>query len=291
MKIAVVQMHIEKEKYKNLETAEIFIKQAVENKAKLVILPEMFNCPYETKNFPLYAEEDGGTFWRQLSDIAKRYHIYFIAGSVPECTKEHKIYNTSYVFDPKGTQIAKHRKMHLFDIDVTDGQSFRESDTLTAGNAVTVFDTPFGKMGLCICYDIRFPELCRIMALEGAKAIFVPAAFNMTTGPAHWEILFRTRALDNQVYMIGAAPARQEDSNYISYGNSIAVDPWGNILHRFDKEEGIFFCDLDFEKVEQIRKELPLLKHRRTDIYTLYTLVKQEERRDSGEFSENKRNL
>jgi predicted amidohydrolase len=124
-------------------------------------------------------------------------------------------------------------------------------------------------MGICICYDIRFTELSRIMALEGANIIIVPGAFNMTTGPAHWEILFRTRALDNQVYTIGVAPARQQYSNYISYGNSIAVSPWGKVLTRLSEKEEIAYCDIDLKEINKVRKQLPILAHRRSDIYTL----------------------
>lgn len=143
-----------------------------------------------------------------------------------------KIYNTSFVFDRSGNQIVRHRKMHLFDIRVDGGQSFCESDTFSAGEDITVFDTEFGKMGLIICFDIRFPELTRLEAFKGAQAVFVPAAFNMTTGPAHWELSFRARALDNQVFMVGCAPARDENAFYVSYANSIVTGPWGDVLAR-----------------------------------------------------------
>ena len=269
MKLAVIQMHVAKEKEKNLQTAQGYIQSAAEKGADMVLLPEMFCCPYLAVNFPVYAEEEGGDTWQYLSAMAKKHHIYMVAGSVPEKTKENQVYNTSYVFDPEGRQIAKHRKVHLFDIEIKGGQCFRESDTLTAGQEVTVFGTEFGRFGLCICYDIRFPELSRLMVLEGAQAILVPGAFNMTTGPAHWEILFRTRAFDNQVYCIGAAPAREEKSDYVSYGNSIAVSPWGEVLHRLTEQEGMFLCELDMDYVEKVRRELPLLKHRRTDLYTI----------------------
>ena len=125
--------------------------------------------------------------------------IWLVGGSLPELEGD-RVYNTSYVFDPEGRQVAKHRKMHLFDIDVAGGQSFRESATLSPGEQVTVFDTPWGRMGLCICFDLRFEELCRLMVLEGARVLLAPAAFNMTTGPAHWELLLRQRAVDNQCF-------------------------------------------------------------------------------------------
>ncbi|WP_045516648.1 nitrilase-related carbon-nitrogen hydrolase, partial [Clostridium sporogenes] len=169
----------------------------------------------------------------------------------------------------KGALITKHRKIHLFDIDVKGGVTFKESDTLTAGNKITLFDTPWGKLGVMICYDIRFPELSRIMALKGAKIIFTPAAFNMTTGPAHWDTLFKSRALDNQIYMVGVAPARNENSNYISYGNSLIASPWGNIVGRLGAEENILFSEIDLDYENKIREELPLLRHIRKDIYRL----------------------
>lgn len=269
MKVAMVQMLVKENKLKNLEVAAEFIKKSVEEKVDMVILPEMFNCPYQTSNFPTYAEEEGGESYGWLSSLAKEHKVYLVAGSVPERDVEGKIFNTSYVFDREGNKIAKHRKMHLFDIQVEGGQCFKESDTLTAGKDVTVFDTEFGKIGLAICYDFRFPELVRLMVDEGAKMVVVPAAFNMTTGPAHWSILFRTRALDNQVYTVGVAPARDTSSCYTSYGNSMLVSPWGEVLVQMDEKEGMAIETLDFDYVDKVRKELPLLAHRRKDIYSL----------------------
>ena len=165
--------------------------------------------------------------------------------------------------------IAKHRKMHLFDIDVKGGQTFRESATLTAGDTVTVFDTEFGKMGLCICFDIRFPELGRLMALKGAKVIFVPAAFNETTGPAHWELNFRSRALDNQCWYVGTSSALDPYANYHAWGHSILVSPWGAVIEQLDETPGQMVNAIDLELADDIRAQLPLLSARRTDVYTL----------------------
>jgi len=261
-------MPVVEDKLKNIEKAEDYLKELMDHKIDLAVLPEMFYCPYQTHCFPAYAEEEGGVSWQKLSDMAAAFGIYLAAGSMPEKDEESRIYNTAFVFDRQGRQVAKHRKMHLFDINVSGGQYFKESDTLTAGDQVTVFDTEFGRMGLCICYDFRFPELARLMADDGAKVILVPAAFNMTTGPAHWEIMFRQRAVDNQVFTIGAAPARDESSSYISWGHSIAVDPWGKVLVQLDEKEGYTVQTLDLSEVEKIRRELPLLAHRRPDIYT-----------------------
>ncbi len=271
-KIAVIQMHVEEDKLKNISNAGEFVRKAAAQGADIAVLPEMFNCPYKTSNFPIYAEEEGGECYRLLSELAKELRVYLVAGTMPEKDSEGKVYNTSYVFDRQGRKIGKHRKMHLFDIDVKGGQYFKESDTLTAGNTVNVFETEFGRIGLAVCYDFRFPELARLMVEEGAKAIIVPAAFNMTTGPAHWEVMFRSRAIDNQVYTIGTAPARDENSCYTSYGNSIIVSPWGEVKLRMDEKEGIALETLDFDYVEKVREQLPLLVQRRKDIYRLIKL-------------------
>lgn len=274
IKVAAIQMPTVTDKMQNVRTAGIYLEKIKDEKADFVIFPEMFCCPYQTQNFPVYAEEEGGPVWQQLSEYAKQYGIYLIGGSMPEKDAEGKVYNTSYIFDRQGKQIGKHRKVHLFDIDVTGGQTFKESDTLTAGDHDTVFDTEFGRMGVMLCFDIRFPELARMMVNDGAKAIFVPAAFNMTTGPAHWELSFRTRALDNQIYMIGCAPMRDESAGYISWGHSIVTDPWGRVIDMLDEKEGVLLTELDLDYEEQVREELPLLKSRRKDMYRLEKLCK-----------------
>lgn len=267
MRIAALQLNVSDSINENLNNVEHLISKIIDQDVDLVILPEMFICPYQVHLFERYSQAEGDTIWQRLSLIAKKYNIYLVAGSVPESDNQH-IYNTSYVFDPTGLQIAKHRKIHLFDIDVENGQSFKESDTLSVGYSPTIFDTPFGKMGLCICYDFRFPELSRIMIDEGAKVIIVPAAFNMTTGPSHWNILFRTRALDNQVFTIGVAPARNPSSGYTSWGHSLVASPWGEIIDQLRHSEDILIVDLDLDLVSKIRKELPLLEHRRHDVYS-----------------------
>lgn len=274
IKVAAIQMPTLTDKMQNVRTAGIYLEKIKDEKPDFVILPEMFCCPYQTQNFPVYAEEEGGPVWQQLSEYANQYGIYLIGGSMPEKDAEGKVYNTSYIFDRQGKQIGKHRKVHLFDIDVTGGQTFKESDTLTAGDHDTVFDTEFGRMGVILCFDIRFPELARMMVNDGAKAIFVPAAFNMTTGPAHWELSFRTRALDNQIYMIGCAPMRDEYAGYISWGHSIVTDPWGRVIDMLDEKEGVLLTELDLDYEEQVREELPLLKSRRKDMYRLEKLCK-----------------
>src|SRR5574338_120581 len=214
---ALIQMRVTADKAENLHSAEKWIQHCASQGAALVMLPEMFCCPYDSAGFPKYAEPQGGAIWQFLQTVAGEQHITLVGGSMPEIDEAGRIYNTCFIFDPLGRQIGRHRKMHLFDIDVSGGQQFRESDTLSPGNQITVVDTAFGKLGVAICYDVRFPELARLMALQGAKILAYPGAFNMTTGPAHWEILFRTRALDNQVFTLGCAPARNVNAGYVSY--------------------------------------------------------------------------
>lgn len=269
IRTAVLQTPVSPEKQENLDRVAEVLERDFLRDVDLVTLPEMFACPYDTEVFPEYAEPEGGPSWKFMSDLAAKKKIYLSAGSMPEIDSEGHIYNTAYVFDREGKQIAKHRKVHLFDIDIEGGQAFRESATLTAGNKATVFDTEFGKMGLCICYDIRFPELARIMADQGAKVILCPGAFNLTTGPAHWELLYRTRAVDNQVYYIATSPARDMDASYVAYGHSMVVDPWGIIISEMGDKAQMRVVDIDLDRIDEVREQLPLMKHRRKDIYEL----------------------
>ncbi len=231
------------------------------------MLPEMFNCPYENNLFSQYAEtEEQGETIEAVANAAAKHGIYIFGGSIPELD-DNNIFNTCFVFDREGKIIGKHRKVHLFDINVPDKITFKESETLSAGNQVTVVQTDLSRIGVAICYDMRFPELFRLMLDQRAQVIVIPAAFNMVTGPAHWELLIRSRALDNQVYLAAAAPARNETASYVAYGNSMIVGPWGDIIARADEKEGIIFAQIDLERKLQINNELPVLKHRRTDLY------------------------
>lgn len=268
MKLALLQMAVGEQKQENLHHAWNMVKDAAQQGAQLAVLPEMFLCPYENESFVRSAEAAGGTAWQTLSRTAAENHIWLVGGSFPEKDGEH-LYNTCFVFDPRGRQAARHRKMHLFDIDVEGGQSFRESDTFSVGNNVTVFHTEFGKIGVCICFDLRFPELAGLMTQQGAQMLVVPAAFNMTTGPAHWELLFRQRAVDNQLFTAGVAPARDEAASYVSYANSILCSPWGTVLARAGSDEACLLYDVDFSQNDAVRRQLPLLSAKRTDIYEL----------------------
>lgn len=267
MKIVQIQSHVYSEKMDNLEQLEVRLRELDGQKPDLVMLGEMFCCPYETSLFPPYAEDEGGPVWSRLSSLAREHGIYLAAGSVPERDEAGKVYNTAYVFDRDGRQIAKHRKVYMFDIQVEGGQHFRESETLTPGDACTVFDTEFGKIGLCICFDFRFPELARRMVLEGARLILVPAAFNMTTGPAHWELMFRSRAVDNQCFVAGTSCARDMQANYVAWGHTLLVSPWGDVIEEMGEEEGVIVNTIDLSYADKVRRELPLLSARREEVY------------------------
>ena len=273
MKVSLLQMKTAATPAENIIKIKEMLKQAKAEGADMAVLPEMCCCPYENSAFVEFAMPYNSPFLLEIAETAKELGLYVVAGSVPEADGK-KIYNTSFVYNAKGECIARHRKVHLFDINVPGGQYFMESDTFTPGKDITTFDTPWGKFGVIICYDIRFPEMSRLTAYNPdpyskTRGIIVPAAFNMTTGPAHWEISFRMRALDQQIFMIGCAPARDANSSYTAWGHSIITDPWGAVVEQMDEKEGILTVELDLEKVEKVREQLPLLKHNRTDLYRL----------------------
>ena len=266
MRVSVIQMAVKQDKEENLRRAGELVRRAAAEGCDLAVLPEMFCCPYSNRCFRPYAEEEGGRVWQFLSRLARETGIWLVGGSMPEL-EEGRVYNTGYVFDREGKQAARHRKVHLFDVNIRGGQVFRESETLSPGNEITVFDTEFGPVGLCICFDFRFQELAKEMADRGARLLVVPAAFNMTTGPAHWGLMFRQRAVDNQVFTLGAAPARDEGAEYVSYANSILCDPWGSILARAGSGEEILTGEVEFDRLDQIRAQLPIRAARRADLY------------------------
>ena len=266
-KIGLCQMTVGNDKIHNLQRAKRMMEQAIQQGAEVVALPEMFNCPYHQTQLPRFAEtEPGGETVNFLADLAREYKCYLVGGSIPEREGD-RLYNTSFVFSREGHIIAKHRKVHLFDVDIPGGIRFQESAALYPGEKPTSFQTHFGRFGLAICYDIRFPELFRLLVAEDVKLAIVPAAFNMTTGPAHWDVLFRARAIDNQIFMAGISPARDEKSSYVAYGHSLVVDPFGNIIWQAGAGETVGVVSVDLDLVEKTRRELPLLKHRRLDLY------------------------
>lgn len=266
-KTAICQIRTELDQGQTMKKAEGMVREAAENGAQVVCLPEMFNCPYSKKYFRTIAVQGHESSVKAMSSWARENRIVLIGGSVPE-TEDGKIYNTCFVFNEKGEQIARHRKIHLFDVDIP-GMCFRESDTFTSGRDITVFDTRYGRFGVAICFDVRFPELFRAMAKRGAQMIFLPAQFNMKTGPVHWEMSLRMRAVDNEVFFAGASAARHEGFSYECWGHSMVVDPFGPILAAADEKEQILYAEIDLSRTEVVRAQLPTFNCLREDIYAV----------------------
>ncbi len=267
--IALCQMMTGPSKAENLARAGKMINQACQRNVDLVILPEVFNCPYQADLFPLYAETYPGPTTDFLSTMAREKGVGIVGGSIIEQSAQGKLYNSSFVFDEHGNLIGRHRKIHLFDVDMPGRITFKESDTLSPGNNITLIKFKHMTFGLLICYDIRFPEISRALALEGADLLIIPAAFNLTSGPLFWELMIRSRAVDQQVFVAAAAPATNSEAYYQAWGHSMVVDPWGRTIAMADDREQIVFAELDFSISQQVRLEVPVLKHRRTDLYDI----------------------
>lgn len=263
VKLALCQMKVSfKSKSRNINKAIQMIGEASFKGADLAILPEMFNCP--SKDYSDFAESlDDSETLEAISKAAKKYNIYVLAGSIPERTEDsEKIYNTSVLFDDNGKVIAVHRKIHLYDNNLSWPFSYKESDFLSPGNQITVVDTKFAKIGIGICYDISFIEVSRIMALKGAKILIFPGNFNLVNGSTHWDLLFRSRASDNQVFTVGVGSTLNG-----TYGHSLVVNPYGEIVAQADYEEEVLIHEIDLDDIDKARDDFPILEHRREDIY------------------------
>eukprot|EP00884_Botryococcus_braunii_P018117 jgi/Botrbrau1/498/Bobra.110_2s0128.1 len=270
VKIALCQTLTGPDKKENVETATKAIKEAARNGAGLVVLPEMWNCPYGNESFPIFAEDiDGGASEsaKALSEAAAASKVVLVGGSIPEKSGG-KLYNTCLIFGRDGKLLGRHRKVHLFDIDIPGRITFRESDTLTPGGDITVVDADGYRLGVGICYDIRFPELAMLYAARGVQLLVYPGAFNMTTGPAHWELLQKARAVDNQLFVAACSPARNPDASYQAWGHSTIVGPFGEILGTTDEQPGIVYAELDLGEVDTRRQNMPLQSQKRWDLYT-----------------------
>jgi len=267
-KIALVQLRVTANKAENLKSCAKLVKEAAQKGAQLVALPECFNSPYGVDFFPEYAEQiPSGESCAALSKCALDNKVYLVGGSIPEKGEAAKLYNTCTVWNPKGELIARHRKVHLFDIDVPGKITFQESKTLSPGSELTTVKTDLCHLGIGICYDLRFAEMAQIYRNRGCDLIIYPGAFNMTTGPAHWQILQQGRAVDNQLYVATVSPARDKSSGYVAWGHSMVVNPWGKILAEAGEPEEIVYADIDLNYKEEIRSSIPLTRQRRTDLY------------------------
>lgn len=277
VKLACIQLASGSDKAANLRNAAAQVAKAAASGSKIVVLPECFNSPYGCKFFPEYAEtllpsppsKDQAPSFHALSAMAAENNVYLVGGSIPEfnpSTEKH--YNTSLIFGPDGKLLSSHRKVHLFDIDIPGGITFKESDVLSPGNKVTIIDIPeYGKIAVAICYDVRFPELATIAARKGAFALIYPGAFNLTTGPLHWRLLGQARAMDNQLYVALCSPARDMSADYHAWGHSLVVDPMAQVVVEAEEHETIVEWVLEGDKIATTRKNIPLNAQRRFDVY------------------------
>lgn len=267
MRVAVVQMNSRDDKPANLAKAEALLAEAAARGAELVVLPELWSYLGPKDRHARVAEPIPGPTSDFLGGIARRHRLWLVAGSYLEAVADQpRLFNTCLVLSPAGEIVARYRKLHLFDVDV-GGHSYRESATMAAGGEVVATELNGVKVGLTICYDLRFPEIYRRLAVGGAKIITVPSAFTRETGKDHWEVLLRSRAIENQVFILAAAQVGSHPPGRACYGNALIADLWGVVLARAGYQECVVTAELDLEYLEQVRKELPSLEHRRTDLF------------------------
>jgi predicted amidohydrolase len=266
--VALAQMNSRDDKQANIDSALSLIDSAAVSGARLVALPEVWTYFGPEEGNAAAADTVPGSLTGILAERAARHGIYLHAGSILERVEgEPKVFNTSIVFNPQGEIIARYRKIHLFDVDIEADTSYRESATVGAGDEIVTFDLDGVTVGLAICYDLRFPELIRILALRGAKVIVLPAAFAMATGRDHWETLIRARAIENGVYMLAPGQWGTHPPGLWCYGRSMIVDPWGNVVARASDVTGIVQATVDVGLVDRVRGQIPSLANRMPDRY------------------------
>ncbi|WP_413285740.1 carbon-nitrogen hydrolase family protein [Vibrio sp. MA40-2] len=262
--IGIIQMTSGSEPEKNVAFIDVQLKQLAKEGAQLVLMPE--NClVFGSKaDYRLHAEPlDTGIIQQQLSAMAKRYNLWLIIGSMP-IIRGNQISATCLVINSNGERTAYYDKLHMFDADVEDKQGrYRESEIFQAGNDVVVVDTPVGKVGLAICYDIRFPQLFLELAAKGAQIISLPAAFTVPTGEAHWSVLMRARAIESQCWIIASAQTGQHPCGRETWGHSMIVSPWGKVTQQLGREVGVLQGHIDHRITNSVRNNMPLSKHAR----------------------------
>lgn len=266
--VASLQMHASENKAENLETALRLIDQAAATGARLVVLPEIWTYLGSDEGNRANAEPIPGPISDALAERARRHGIYVHGGSMLEQRAgEPRLFNTTVVFDPNGDLIAKYSKIHMFDIVLDGVASYKESNTVQRGDEIVTFEMDGMTVGLAICYDLRFPELFRILRLRGAEMIVLPAAFTMMTGKDHWEVLIRARAIENQVYMVTCDQFGADPTGKWCYGRSMIVDPWGVVLATAPDREAIVTATIDRDALHSIRRQVPSVENRQADVY------------------------
>jgi len=261
---AAIQMLACDDKGTNQREASHWVTEAAARGARVVVLPEVFIWRGNKKEEKNAAESIPGPTSDFLQSLARNLGIYLLGGSILEAIPESpKAYNTSLLFGPQGNLLASYRKIHLFDVDLENGVTARESDTREFGDTAVVAKTDLCPMGLTVCYDLRFPELYRTLATQGSQLIFVPSAFTAYTGKAHWEPLLRARAIENQVYIIAPDQFGKNPKSFETHGHSMIVDPWGKVLAELPDGPGIVMAEVDLDFLAKVRAELPALSHRK----------------------------
>jgi nitrilase len=266
--VAAIQMASGPNVAANLGEAKRLIAQAVDGGARLVVLPESFAHMSASEADRLVAREvDGaGPIQEFLAAQAQRHRLWIVGGTIPlECQAPDKFRAACCLYDASGERVARYDKVHLFDVSVSDtsDERYAESTTIEPGEGPVVVDTPFGRLGLAVCYDLRFPELFRCMLSRGMEVVVVPSAFTAVTGRAHWEILVRARAVENLCYVIAADQGGYHVGGRETFGNSMIVDPWGAVLAQLPRGAGVISADVDLERVASIRRRFPATEHRR----------------------------
>ncbi len=263
MLVAAIQMTSGPDKAHNLETATHLVREAARRGARFVGLPETFNWFGHESEKLSAAEPLDGPSLKAMSNLAKELSITLLAGSVLEHAEGMKVFNTSVLFGPDGERLAVYRKIHLFDVELRDGSTYRESALTLPGKEVAVAKTELGTIGLSVCYDLRFPELYRQASAQGATLLAVPAAFTLTTGKDHWEVLLRARAIENQCYVVAPAQWGSHPNGKQTYGHAMVIDPWGLVIARASEGEGMALGEMSHELLARVRQSLPSLAHRR----------------------------
>ena len=265
MRIALAQMTSTDDREANLRKVKDFALTAANQNAQLLALPENFSyLRREGEPYP-FKESLDGELMDFLRSLALKHKLYILAGSFPEqIENSDKTYNTSVMLSSEGETLAVYRKIHLFDVELDEKNSFQESSLVEAGSRSVTVNTPWGCFGMAICYDLRFPELFRTLTERGATLIFIPSAFVDKTGAKHWEVLLRARAIENQVYIAAPDQFGRHSPTRISYGDSMLVDPWGAVIARAKDREELITCDIDFSYLDEVRKKLPALKHKKS---------------------------
>lgn len=268
LKVGVIQLNISENKDENIRKALHFIDEAADKGVDVVLLPEYVDFMDEETEIIKKAEPIPGPISEAFSNKAKEHGIYLNCGSIHEAIDDQYAHNTSLLFNPEGEMIGKYRKIHLYDAHFEDRFSSQESAKIKPGNEIVTVDTEHGKFGMTICYDLRFPEIFRSLALQGAELIFVPAAFPQYTGSMYWEALLRTRAVENQLYIVAAGQFGVSKSN-VFFGSSAIIDPWGTVVAKAPQTEGVTIQEIDLSYVSQVRKNIPTFSHRKPEVYKL----------------------